>query len=251
MSKGLFDRYDTVIYFDTETTGLEAENCQIIELAMLTAKQDGTVTEYDEFVRLPEGERVPDLIVELTGITDDMLVSGISETAAAEDFKQAVSNGKTLMVAHNCQFDQCFIRQTLQRVYGKREADKIMSSLDWLDSLSVYRDRASYPHKLADAIAHYGLEDRVANTHRAIDDTKALMAICEAMNSERRDMLRYVNIFGYNPKYGVSGKRLGKIRYWPQPYTDNMTPYEKTLPTRMWNYFTSAKAKKGGKYKKN
>lgn len=243
MIKSLYDRYDKVIFFDTETTGLEAETCQVIELAMLVTNKDGIVQEYDNFVRLPNGEHVPDKIVELTGITDEMLKGGVSEAAAARDFMSAISSGRVLLVAHNCQFDQCFMRQTLQRVFGKKEADRTVYSVDWLDSLSVFKDRASYPHKLANAIGHYGLTDKVANTHRAIDDTKALMAICEAMNAERSDLARYVNVFGYNPKYGVSGKRLGKVRYWPQPYTEGLVSSKNILPERMWSYLRSAKWK--------
>lgn len=241
--KQLFDKYDTLVFFDTETTGLEADKCQIIELAMLVVKKDGTVAEYDEFVRLPDGAHVPEKIVMLTGITDEMLAAGISETRMAADFRDAVSGPKTLLIAHNCQFDQWFMRETLERVYGKKDADRIMYSLDWLDSLSVYKDRASYPHKLDNAIEHYGLSGAVANTHRAIDDTKALMAVCEAMEKERRDLTRYVNVFGYNPKYGVSGRKLGKVRYWPQPYSNGLLPYQEILPNKMWSYIMDGKGK--------
>lgn len=244
MSKKMFDRYDTVVFFDTETTGLDAKKCQIIELAMLIARKDGTIEEYDNFVRLPEGEHVPEEIIEITGITDAMLVNGISLDAAASDFRSVIESGKTLIIAHNCQFDMCFMRETLRRVYGDKESNRLVYSADWLDSLSIYKDRATYPHKLADAISHYGLEDKVANTHRAIDDAKALRAICNAMCKERNDLVRYINIFGYNPKYGVSGQKLRKIRYWPQPYEDGFTPYRRTLPSRMYSYLDLHRTKR-------
>ena len=39
-----------IIFFDTETSGLDCRDCQIIELAMLTV-EDGVITDdYDEFV---------------------------------------------------------------------------------------------------------------------------------------------------------------------------------------------------------
>ena len=43
------------------------------------------------------------------------------------------------------------------------------------------------------------------NSHRAIDDVLALFEVLKAMDDEREDLGSYVNLFGYNPKYGVSG----------------------------------------------
>ena len=35
----------------------------------------------------------------------------------------------------------------------------------------------------------------------------------------------YVNLFGYNPKYGVEGKPIGSITYKPQPYNPTKPLY--------------------------
>ena len=59
------------IFFDTETTGLDSEKCRIIELAMLVV-EDGEIEEYDKFINV--GFDLPSNIVELTGITDEMLI---------------------------------------------------------------------------------------------------------------------------------------------------------------------------------
>ena len=102
----------------------------------------------------------------------------------------------------------------------------------------MYKDRRPYPHKLANAIAAYKLEDKVHNSHRAIDDVAALFEVCRAMDDERADLLEYVNIFGYNPKYGVAGRRLAGVTYWPQRFNKFMQSPGYTLP---------ALAKKGAK----
>ena len=106
---------------------------------------------------------------------------------------------------------------------------------DYLDSLTVYKDRREYPHKLANAIAAYNLEGKVQNSHRAIDDVAALFEVCKAMDAERADLLSYVNIFGYNPKYGVSGRRLPGVIYWPQNFNKYMQSPGYTLPARVRN----------------
>ena len=48
----------------------------------------------------------------------------------------------------------------------------------------------------------------------------------EAMELEKDDILRYVNLFGYNPKYGISGKPIGSITYKPQQFDPVCPLYE-------------------------
>lgn len=50
------------------------------------------------------------------------------------------------------------------------------------------------------------------------------------MDDERPDLLKYVNTFGYNPKYGVSGQRIEKVNYWPQRFNKYMQSPSYTLP---------------------
>ena len=52
------------------------------------------------------------------------------------------------------------------------------------------------------------------------------------MDDEREDLGSYVNLFGYNPKYGVSGRRIVGVRYEPQSFSKGLTRPEQTLPAR-------------------
>ena len=92
-----------------------------------------------------------------------------------------------------------------------------------LDALTVYRDRRPFPHKLCDAVAAYSLVSQ--NTHRAIDDTKATYELLCAMDAEEPDLHRYINLFGYNAKYGVSGQRISSVSYRPQGYENKTKLY--------------------------
>ena len=104
------------------------------------------------------------------------------------------------------------------------------NAADYLDTLTIYKDRAAYPHKLANAIEHYGLAGKVVNSYRAIDDVKALLEVTKAMGAERGDLRDYVNIFGYNPKYGISGRHLKKVSYLQQGFRNEIAPPGQTLP---------------------
>ena len=133
------------------------------------------------------------------------------------------------MIAHNAQFDLSFIYFLLKRHFPS-EADDIVSSLNWIDTYTVLKDRKEYPHKLIDAVHHYGIEE--VNFHRAIDDTKALYEVTKALKNERDDLYEYINVFGYNPKYGVNGMKFSFIEYKAQYYCNSLRPSDEILPRK-------------------
>nr|WP_292815005.1 3'-5' exonuclease [Methanobrevibacter sp.] len=217
-----------VVYFDTETSGLDCRDCKIIELAMLTVENGEIVDDYDEFVNI--GEAISPKITKVTGITNDMLrTEGLKEEVVAADIRKKISPG-TLMVAHNAQFDLSFVFHLLSRHFPD-EAFEIVRNAKWLDTLTVLKDRKRYPHKLIDGVKHYDIDP--VNFHRAIDDTKALYDLTLAMKDERDDLGEYINIFGYNPKYGVSGLRFPFIKYKPHYYQNvGLLPEDRILPKK-------------------
>lgn len=215
------------IFFDTETSGLDCKDCQIIELAMITVENGKITDEYDEFVKI-DG-KLDSKITELTGISDDDLNNkGLAESDIANDLKQRIVPG-TLMIAHNAQFDLSFVYHLLKRHFPD-EADEIVRNAHWLDTLTVFKDRKEYPHKLIDAVNHYNIEE--VNFHRAIDDTKALFEVTLAMKNERDDLKEYIDIFGYNPKWGVSGDEFSFIEYKKQFYNNFMVSPDRILPKK-------------------
>ena len=45
------------------------------------------------------------------------------------------------------------------------------------------------------------------------------------MNPKCMDLECYVNLFGYNPKFGIDGKAIGSVTYKPQPYNSTKALY--------------------------
>ena len=99
-----------------------------------------------------------------------------------------------------------------------------------MDTLTVFKDRKQYPHKLIDAVEYYEIEK--VQFHRAKDDTRALYYVTQELKYERDDLKEYINIFGYNPKYGVGGPRFDFIVYKPQYYNNFMVSPQRILPRR-------------------
>ena len=214
----LFEKYDRLVLFDTETTGLQFSRDEVIEFAAIVVECRGgepvVIQEYDELVSLAPGNCVPPVIQNLTGIsTQDILERGLSKTRVCRDIAQMLE-GNTLLLAYNAHFDLSFLYYMLLR-----DGDPmILKGKDKLDLLTVYKDRRAYPHKLCNAIEAYGLAGSVVNSHRAVDDVLATLKVMEEMEAERDDLLSYVNLFGYNPKYGIDGKPIGSVTYKPQGF---------------------------------
>ncbi len=218
-----------VICFDTETTGLDPKNDNIIEIALYTVEDGECTEEYNRFIYYGEDHKLSEKIIDLTGITDKMLSDGgVLPSVVAADLVKRLTPG-TLMIAHNTQFDLSFIYELIRKYYPDK-ADTIVSECIWLDTLTIFKDRKSYPHKLIDMVEHYELED--VEFHRAINDTYALYQSVLALRKERNDLREYINVFGYNPKYGVTGERFSFITYGPQRYHNNksLVSSEKILP---------------------
>ena len=195
---------------------------------MLTVEDGKIIEEYDEFINI--GQAISPKIIELTGITNAMLKNdGISEERVACDLKKRLTKG-TVMIAHNAQFDLSFIYFLLKRHYPD-EADDIVRNMKWLDTLTVLKDRKEYPHRLSDAVDHYGIDE--VNFHRAIDDTKVLYDVTQELKLERDDLVEYINIFGYNPKYGPDKFRFPFIKYKAQYYQHyGVLPPDRILPRK-------------------
>lgn len=221
----LLPQFETLIVFDVETTGLDCHRDRIIEFGAVkhSRSQNGSDTpeELNTLIRLPDGRSLSPEVTSLTGITDALLLKdGVSEAQAAARISTLISSSNTLLVAYNAQFDLGFLYWLLHR----NSLDACLKQAKLLDALTIYKDRQPYPHKLSDAITVYGVG--IANTHRARDDARATWELLCRMWKEQDDLDNYINLFGYHPKYGVSGPRISSVTYLPQSYHSKRKLYE-------------------------
>ena len=224
MLESLREQFDEILVFDTETTGISPQRDEIIEFGLLRIdlREPEREWERDILVRLSANRHLPPVITNLTGISEEMLrEDGISKLRAAQVLQEFLTADRPLLAAYNAQFDLCFLYYFLKE-YGD---PGLLRNLKLLDAMTVYKDRREYPHKLKDAVEAYSLKTQ--NPHRAVDDARATLELLCAMEAERDDLCRYLNLFGYNPKYGVSGAKISSVRYLPQGYRETCPLYEK------------------------
>ena len=218
-------QFSHFVFFDTETTGLNFKTDEIIELGAVACGSDGAEEDaMDDLILLSEGKSLPPFITKLTGITPEQLArEGCQKQQTADRFASMLTKPDTLLIAYNAQFDLNFLFWFLHR-HGHAD---VLRCLKFLDAMTVYKDRRDYPHKLENAIVAYNLQDKAVNSHRAVDDARAIPLLLDAMAAEKQDIARYINLFGYNPKYGVSGQRVSSITYRAQPYDRRIPLYER------------------------
>lgn len=121
----------TGLFVDVETTGLDAENDEIIEIAIVpfTYALDGRIIDVGEpfqSFRDP-GRPIPPEVVALTGITDAMVTDQTIDLTTLEGMVAPAA----LVVAHNAAFDRRFIERLCPAFAGKPWACS-MTEVDWV-----------------------------------------------------------------------------------------------------------------------
>ncbi len=170
---------ETVVVFDIETTGLSARTCRITEIGAVRIRHGKVEDSFNTFVN-PEVP-IPEDIVKLTGITDEMVKDAPSEREALEAFFRFVGKHEdgreVLLIAHNADFDTGFIRAAAARCGLPFENP-------YLDTLALARYLLTdlKNHKLDTVAEHYKLGD--FNHHRASEDAAMLAAIYLCMLEE-------------------------------------------------------------------
>lgn len=119
------------IIMDTETTGLEATEDEIIQLAMIEVFFDdqGIIKLGRVFNQFNEPSKpIPEEVVQLTGITDEMVQGHKIDQVEVREFIE----GSSKIIAHNSEFDRKFAEANLPDVgFDKVEWACSMAQVDW------------------------------------------------------------------------------------------------------------------------
>ena len=155
---------DEFVAFDLETTGLSSKTDTIIEIGAVIMKDGQEIDRFQTFV--DPGRKLEPKIIELTGITDAMLLGAPKIEEVLPKFLEFV--GDRVLVAHNSDFDTGFIRAACNKLgypYTFTAADTLILSQNLLQlnkyKLDIVANALSLPefnhHRAADDAAICGL----------------------------------------------------------------------------------------------
>ncbi len=196
---------NTVLFYDTETTGLpdfgapsEAPHQpHIVQLAACLVDCDSrqTISSMDVIVR-PYGWTIPDDIAAIHGITTEHAADvGIPESLAVGMFMELWNS--RLRVGHNEQFDALILRIALMRHEDAASADhwksgaaectaSLATPLCAIPPTAKMRAAGRHHYKtpnLGEAYRHF-LGRELENAHQAMADVQACMAVWFAIRSK-------------------------------------------------------------------
>lgn len=144
---------------DLETTGLDTNFDEIIELGAVRIR-DGIIV--DTFQKLVKPQNpIDEFITELTGITNDMLANAATIEEVFPDYISFIGND--VIVGHNVNFDINFIYDTLYWL------DKKTFTNDFIDTMRMARKvlKELKHHRLSDLKSYYKID---SEAHRSIGD---------------------------------------------------------------------------------
>ncbi len=167
---------NSFVVFDIETTGLDKNKNNITEIGAVKVENGVITDKWSTFVN--PGEPIPQKIVELTSITDEMVKDAPSIGEILPDFLEFCKG--CVLVAHNARFDVGFMKAAAKRCQTPFD-------FAYLDTLQLAR--CLYPqlanHKLNNLTRHLNI--MLENHHRAVDDAKATADIFVKMLKELRE----------------------------------------------------------------
>ncbi|MDO5022292.1 MAG: PolC-type DNA polymerase III [Eubacteriales bacterium] len=151
-----------IVVLDFETTGLNTREDRITEIGAVKLVDGKVVDSYSSLVN-PE-RPLSQKIVELTGITDQMLSSAPKAHEVLPKFIKFLDNCP--IAAHNAKFDTGMLRHELARI-GMEYNSTVLDTLFMAQKL--YPDLPTY--RLGTLCRHLGVS--LKNAHRAVHDAQA------------------------------------------------------------------------------
>lgn len=151
------------VAIDIESTGLDHEKDEVIEVALVRFQNGVAVDRYQTLVK--PGQEVRAFIHSLTGISAEDLNTAPVFADVANSIRTFI--GSSPLVAHNAQFDSRFLKQAYTKMGQVFEVNSAFDTL--LLSRVIWQEVSN--HRLETLIASLGIER--AASHRALPDAQA------------------------------------------------------------------------------
>jgi DNA polymerase III subunit epsilon len=192
LAAGLVDEFDAqtalsdlpLISIDTETTGRDAANDRIVELACVVCEH-GQIVDQRSWLFNP-GCPIPKEASDVHGITDDQVQDKPTFAALLPEILQALVG--RVPIAYNAEFDQGFILEELKRA-ARGPADlppAARPKIQWVDPLTWARElHKDAKSKALGAMAEL-LSVKLETAHRATDDAAAAALILSKFFADTR-----------------------------------------------------------------
>lgn len=169
-------KYDSVVVFDTETTGLAPSHDRIVEIAAIKYVNGEAVQKFHSYIN--PGIPIPERTIDIHGITDDMVKDSPDIGQVLPAFDSFI--GDSILAAHNLEFDLKFIFYSGSHFYEKKR--KYIDTLE--QAKRIYPSREVDSYKLKDLCSYNYI--RMVKEHNALADAFAAGRLFWKMVDEKR-----------------------------------------------------------------
>lgn len=163
---------DSYICIDLETTGLDPKRDKIIEIGAVKVRQGRITAEWESFVN--PGKKLPERIVELTGIHDRELAGARSVQELLPELLAFL--GEDVLLGHSVLFDFSFLKKAAvnERLSFERQG---------IDTLKIARKylKDLESRSLGALCKHYEIPH---SAHRALEDARATTMLYRKLSEE-------------------------------------------------------------------
>ncbi|MEA3313470.1 MAG: exonuclease domain-containing protein [Caldisericota bacterium] len=159
-----------LVFFDLETTGLNIERDEVIEVGAIKVRNNQVIEKLNTFVR--PSCNIPQLITNLTGITFE----DVEKAPDVEDVKKRLKDfiGNYPLIAHNVSFDRAF----LEKLLGEKIENEFFDTLE----LSRFFFPSLTSHSLQNLVKTLSIEKDEA--HRALSDAMMMYLLFQRIVSK-------------------------------------------------------------------
>lgn len=196
----IIDIPSSYIVVDIETTGLDYDYCDIIEISALKVENATVTDKISSLIHLPDGIELDSFITQLTGITNEMLSDAPSLETVITQFYDFVSD--YILVGHNANFDVNFLYDACVRVLNQPLTNNFIDTMRF--SRKLFPDNAH--HRLRDTALYCNVDYK--NAHRAENDCFITYSCFEAMkdkiSKEFSSFDMFLDLFKYHKKYKLN-----------------------------------------------
>lgn len=164
---------DSYVLLDVETTGLDFNKNELLEIGLIKVEKDSVIDERDYLLKPLGG--IPKKIELLTGITEKEV--NANSIAIEQALKQTMEFIKgNVIIGYNVNFDCMFLKKACDKHKIKCTIRKIKD----VENLAVQKLKDVQDYKLETVANKLGIQKK--QSHRALDDCRLTLDVMKKLN---------------------------------------------------------------------
>ena len=199
--------YNEFVCLDVETTSFTSAYGDILEIGAVKIKDGVIVDTFNQLIKPRKAKKIPKKIVELTGITDEM----IADKPYIEEVLPALHKfiGNRVVVGHNVAFDWDKMLKVFFKTIG------IIVNNETIDTIKLAKctlTEKKKGFKLGELCEDMNIE--LINAHRALDDAKATAELFNKLRELYKESFKPLIYVEHEAEPKSINCTIKKVSYW-------------------------------------